>query len=89
MAGRTLPFCDMDITYKLNTLGYRSEEFSTRGDINIACFGSSFAFGEAMPFDWVFHQILNERLSKELGCCVVTWNLSEAVLATNGSLAPW
>ena len=30
-----------------------------------------------MPFDWVFHQILNERLSKELGCCVVTWNLSQ------------
>ena len=28
MAGRTLPFSDMDITYKLNTLGYRSEEFT-------------------------------------------------------------
>ena len=66
-----------DIIYDCNSHGYRSVEFSTKGDINILCIGASWTFGWAIPQKCIFHEVLGEQLANELSCSVVNWNLSQ------------
>ena len=66
-----------DISYKLNSLGYRGDEFKKR-KFNIACFGSSWVFGEAVPQSSIFHEIIKNNIQKKLNCVVSNWNFGQS-----------
>lgn len=64
-----------DISYKLNSLGYRCPEFDVDADIRIVTVGCSYVFGIALPKYAIFHERFAERLRTRLQKSVVVWNL--------------
>ena len=67
-----------DISYKLNSLGYRCPEFDVSADIRVVAVGCSYVFGLALPKHAIFHELFAERLRTRLQKSVVVWNLGVA-----------
>jgi len=64
-----------DISYKLNSLGYRCPEFDVNADIRVVTVGCSYVFGMGLPKHDLFHELFAERLRTKLQKSVVVWNL--------------
>jgi hypothetical protein len=68
-----------DITYRLNSLGYRCPEFDAVADIRIVAIGCSYVLGTALPQRAIFHEVFAERLRTAVSPkSVVLWNLGSA-----------
>jgi len=66
---------ETDITYRLNSLGYRAPEFSVQADMRMISIGCSWTFGIGVPEDAVFHELFAARLRAQVNRTVVNWNL--------------
>lgn len=69
-------FSEEDVVYSFNRHGYRSPELDCDGKIRMLSIGCSYGFGYALPVQFVFHEVVREKLVRELKCDVVNWNLS-------------
>lgn len=56
-----------DIEYKLNTQGFRTEEFEElkRENFNVICSGCSITYGEAVPSEFSWPQVLRSKLQED------------------------
>ena len=54
---KKLNYTQDEITYELNSLGYRCDEFSNASEFPITFMGCSFTEGIGLPFDevWAYH----------------------------------
>jgi hypothetical protein len=72
-----------EITYKLNSYGYRCLEFEMRHEIaekavQVMTIASSDAFGTGLPEAKTYPAVFKELLQNYLGVPVINWNLSMA-----------
>jgi hypothetical protein len=63
------------IRYRYNAQGYRCPEFDADASIRIISIGCSHTFGQGLPQEDIFHELLAERLRTELNTSVINWNL--------------
>jgi hypothetical protein len=63
------------IRYRFNAQGYRCPEFDADASIRIVSIGCSYTFGQGLPQEDLFHELLADRLRSELGASVINWNL--------------
>ena len=66
---------EKDITYTLNSHGYRCPDFDVTADIKVLTMGCSLVLGKGLKQEELFHEIVCERLRNETGKSVVNWNL--------------
>ena len=65
-----------DITYRLNSLGYRCPEFDISADVRIVAIGCSYVLGVALPQRAVFDELFAEKLRSIISPkTVLVWNL--------------
>jgi len=73
-----------DIVYQFNSLGYRTDEFDQRRDVNVIVGGCSFTVGIGLPLEQTYPFILRELLQTELGTSVQVWNMAAAAWGDDG-----
>jgi hypothetical protein len=66
---------ETDITYRLNSHGYRCPEFDQNANIRILSIGDSNTFGVGLPQPAVYHERFADSLRQSLSRTVVNWNL--------------
>lgn len=66
---------DSQISYKMNSYGYRCDEF-VRKEINVMILGCSFTFGNGIPSTNRFGDLFCNKLSVEKNKSVANWNMS-------------
>jgi hypothetical protein len=64
-----------DITYSINSYGYRCPEFSEDAAIRVLSVGCSHVLGCGLPLEAIFHEQLAQRLRTTLNTSVINWNL--------------
>ena len=64
-----------DISYTLNSLGYRCPEFTEYTPIRMASFGCSWVFGTGVRQEEVFHEQICRHLVQRCQQPVTNWNL--------------
>jgi hypothetical protein len=65
-----------DVSYRLNSRGYRCSEFDTVADIRVLAIGCSYVLGMGMPQSAIFPEIFAEKLRAIVAPkSVVVWNL--------------
>ena len=61
-----------------NSLGYRSDEFSERGDLNLAFVGCSWTEGEGVARGSIYPDVVKRILAKKLNTQVRAWNFGQS-----------
>lgn len=67
---------DCRIKYRLNSRGYRCDEFDKPHDISVVTLGCSFSFGWGIEKEETFAHLFSKRLEEHTGLRVANWNLS-------------
>lgn len=72
-----------DITYRINSYGYRCPEFELRNQVesdtvHVLTVAASDAFGTGLPEDKTYPAVFKELLQNYLGRPVINWNVSLA-----------
>ena len=73
-----------NVSYRLNSLGYRCPEFDAEAALRIVSIGCSYVFGEGLPQEALFHECFAERLRAEVPKSVVNWNIGVAGASNDG-----
>jgi hypothetical protein len=69
-----------DVTYRINSLGYRCPEFATpksEAGLTLITLGASEVFGCGVPEEKVFGALLARKLESTLGKPITHWNLGK------------